>query len=245
MADHRCDSFIFPNPLQLHPQLSRLERHEIKWSPVRFNKENKLDYTEERETLLLLRALSQTSRRSRAVALPLLWSVVEIEGVNALGKLRDTLRLMPHLAKHVRYFKFKWWLRDEPTLQAYPDEYGSTLDMAFINRRALWNRIRRAAGVKPTDLRISFVYRYVTYVQPSSTEYNGPDGEGQDPRIENASDFNDACAEVISSFKSLKGFSWDCKVTPIPSEVFEILKARELLQLRANLWYTRKFQHCE
>lgn len=57
-----------------------------------------------KETLLTLRALSQTCRSLRAFTLPMLWAECHISRVAELPRLVQTLRSSPHIAGYVRSF---------------------------------------------------------------------------------------------------------------------------------------------
>lgn len=58
-----------------------------------------------------------------------------------LGKLREQLRLVPSIATYIRHFEFLWYMQDD--CAAWPKEHGTTLDMAFIDRGKVWDRMRR------------------------------------------------------------------------------------------------------
>lgn len=58
------------------------------------------------EAIMLLRALSQTCREFRAIALPRLWRVVHVASSSELHRLRCTLDDVPELARHIRVFAF-------------------------------------------------------------------------------------------------------------------------------------------
>lgn len=222
-------------------------------------------YTDaEDETLLMLRAVSQTSQRLRNFTLPLLWSVVQLGNVNSVGKLRDAFRLMPHLASYTRVFALRWSMWVEAGIEdlvPYPDAHGSALDMAFIDRGALWDETREAFGAEIMDSVgcSHFVHQDVVYFQPGDpredsdgppaihVNRSGPDGKGEDPRIKSARDFNEAMTEIVAQIApTLQSFSWSCQVTPMSLGTFEALKgARELRHLHTDLWFPRKFQHCK
>lgn len=108
-------------------------------------------------SLATLRALSHTCQRLRALTLPLLWSVVHIRRVCHLGKLRDVLRDAPHLALLIRHFAFVWQMNDDiDDCHTYCSEYETVLDMAFIDRGALWERTRQNMGA---ELKFQHWYR--------------------------------------------------------------------------------------
>lgn len=97
-------------------------------------------YKETRESLETLRALSQTCRRFRALTLPLLWSVVHIATVDELVRLKEGVKA-PWIAPLILHFF--WNMNgDVSRCRPYGEEHGTLLDMAFIDRGALWDRIR-------------------------------------------------------------------------------------------------------
>lgn len=95
------------------------------------------------DTVRSLRSLSQTCQRLRAIALPRLWAVVHVESLQELGRLRETLRVSPHLAQFIRSFVFLWDMNgDYSKLQHYPQQEGSLLDLAFRDRTQMWTELR-------------------------------------------------------------------------------------------------------
>lgn len=70
---------------------------------------------------------------------------------------------------------------------------------------------------------------------------SGPDFAGEHPTIKDATQFNDCFTEVISQLTSLETFRWESDLTPIPADVFEILRHVQLRQLHTPLWYSRRF----
>lgn len=118
------------------------------------------------DTLQDLRALSHTCRSLRAHTLPLLWEVVHVKKVSELGRLRDALRDAPCIAALIRHVTFMWDMNGDCfACKSYPKEHGSLLDMAFIDRGALWERTRRACGAPieyqdPDSLRPSAYFRH-------------------------------------------------------------------------------------
>lgn len=198
------------------------------------------------------------SRRLRHFALPLLWSVIKLSTVNQLGKLRDALRELPHVAHHVRCFTFSWWMDGVfHECKGYPAKHGTLLDMAFINRTALWERMRRQAGARIIygGMGVYFKSHGVCYNKPfvcdageeaPEPQQAGPDNKGEDPRIKSPRDFTECCTEVVSRLTSLRGFRWECQITPMPAGVFEALKKlKDLRVLHTDIWYPRSFQYCE
>lgn len=88
-----------------------------------------------RQSVLAFRSLSHTCRSLREFALPLLWNDarwkdVVVENIRQLVKLRDALRLMPHLGALVEKFTFRWWARFDG--DGAENEQRSLLDMALL-----------------------------------------------------------------------------------------------------------------
>lgn len=189
-------------------------------------------YTDE----LQLRSLSHTCRSLRAYALPLLWSVVQLATVRELGKLRDILRAAPHLAEYIRYFSFRWNMayKEVDKCKRYPPEEGSLLDLAFLDRKVLWERTKGDRQVYDDKHGYSSMidgcdlpYFYLrdgdvnnTFRQPSGS---GPDEKGPDLRIRSSQDFDDCCVEIVNQLSSLQNFRWACEVTSMSLGVFEAL----------------------
>lgn len=97
------------------------------------------------ELVRLLRSLSQTCRSLRAYCLPLLWSVVQVEKVSELGRLRETLRASPSIASHIRSFRFAWRLYDNK-FEEYAEKEETLLDVAFGNRWRMWEERKDELG---------------------------------------------------------------------------------------------------
>lgn len=96
-----------------------------------------------------MRALSQTSNSLRAFTLPILWAITPVETVREVGIIVDTLRSAPSIAPLVRHFALLWTMdHDFDKCCPYSEEHGSLLDMAFIDRRALWDRAQMATGAR-------------------------------------------------------------------------------------------------
>lgn len=127
------------------------------------------------ETLRTLRALSQTCTRLRAFTLPLLWAILHVATIDELARLRETLRVSPHLARYARSFCFMWDMGDELRsdrkrwFEPYAPEEGSLLDFAFRNRTKLW---RTKLLESPSDGSASQVMRK----KRSGGQYWNPDG---------------------------------------------------------------------
>lgn len=58
------------------------------------------------EQMMVLCSLSQTCKTLRALALPVLWSTVDIRTVDELARITKTLTASPSLAAYVRHFRF-------------------------------------------------------------------------------------------------------------------------------------------
>lgn len=95
------------------------------------------------DMLLLLRALSQTCSHLRAF--PLLCSGLRSTSLiwDELGRLNEYLEMAPSVAPLIHDFSFMWSMNgDHDKLEPYLEKHGSLLDMAFIDRGALWDRTR-------------------------------------------------------------------------------------------------------
>lgn len=123
-----------------------------KWLAIS-NKKLELRHPEMDLTVLhsLLRSLAQTCRRLRAFALHLLWAVVDVETIDQLGRLYQTLRVSPEIAKHVRSFHFRWSLKDDLFCEQYPSAHGSLLDMAFRDCKEMRKDLAQQHNCKVWD----------------------------------------------------------------------------------------------
>lgn len=206
------------------------------------------------EDMACLRALSQTCRRLRTLALPILWSLVCISTVDELGRCVDAFRDMPGTASYVQRFSFTWCMNgDWNKMEPYADEYGSLLDMAFIDRGEAWDRVWEAAKPRKYPERVqSFQHEGRNYQQPglrtssekqaANLDRSGPDGLGEDQRINNPNKFNEAISEIVVQLKSLTAFSWRSPVTAPPSGVLEaLLNAPQLEDLGLLLDTRRRY----
>lgn len=144
------------------------------WTPVFYGEEASRQREEATRTLL---ALSQMCRSLRAYALPLLWSVLHVRTMSELGRLREVLRVSPSIARHVRSFCFMWNMEgDFYECEAYPDEEGTRLQMAFSDRWRIWETLRRQHGCEAswdfryddpvTDHMLRFELHGVSYDAP-------------------------------------------------------------------------------
>lgn len=93
-----------------------------------------------------LRFLSQTCRSLRAYSLDLLWEVVHVKSIDELGRLRQTLRVSPHIARYVRCFCFIWWIPDASWMDEYPEKEGTLLDFAFCDRQQVFEEFAQRHG---------------------------------------------------------------------------------------------------
>lgn len=143
-----CHRFIIPDPAHELSVASvrATDLYRQGWLAFQLELEDRSEPREgvkPRVTLLLLRSLSQTCRSLRAYVLPLLWRTVHISSISELGRLRDILRSTPSIAPLVRHFSFFWDMNEDyHRCNPYSEEHGTLLDMAFIDRGALWERIR-------------------------------------------------------------------------------------------------------
>lgn len=72
---------------------------------------------------------------------------MQVETVDELGRLHEHLKAEPSIATHIRAFSLFWDPADTWKWITYPTEHGSLLDMAFIDKGALWAETAQAAGV--------------------------------------------------------------------------------------------------
>lgn len=195
-------------------------------------------------------------------ALPMLWKFVQITTIEGLGKVRESLRAMPHLAAHVQHFSLHWWQSfDTDVADQYGPEYGTSLDMAFSDRGAMWNRERRqlegAVTVEDNGVSVYFANEYGNLEGPGRflrqrsreddgdsdvefLEVSGPDGHGPDARIESPQDFKDCITEVLRQIgSSLRSFAWVSDITPMPMSAFAALTNAKLRRLHFSVRYQR------
>lgn len=99
------------------------------------------------------RALSETCKILRAIALPLLWSSIRVDSIAQLGRLRESIRVSAHLAQHVRSFTFAWTLAaDKHAIRYINEEYQenaeslSLLELAFRNRSQMFASLAHSYG---------------------------------------------------------------------------------------------------
>lgn len=101
------------------------------------------------ETAQALRSLSQTCQLLRSLVLPFIWRTVHVKSVARLGILRETLRNSPDIARYIRNFTFMWDMGgDYITVDYWPVEAGTLLDLAFVDRWQAWDDLRSAWGLK-------------------------------------------------------------------------------------------------
>lgn len=176
---------IIPDPAKLHG-ITADERNanRQRWLPIkraRLSSPYYDDVANPDETLLTLRALSQTCRRLREFVLPLLWSVVQVRTMSELGRLRQTLRVSPGLATHVRSFSFVWLAGgDYNKMCEYKKTEGSLLDMAFEDRWRRWDNLRQRCGRKVEHQTRLGRKRVVSYFTRSGKAYLEPGWQAAD-----------------------------------------------------------------
>lgn len=151
--------------------------------------------------MLTLRALSQTCRRLRAFTLPLLWKHVHVDSVTELGRLVETLKVLPFVAQHVKVFLMRW---NGPGKQ--PDHaplFGvqeiSPLDFAFSDRSQTWAQLAEREGIINTDSMQREVQHHAGTYAPQASfrigaiEYRDPGRppliDGRDPSIVDSYDW--------------------------------------------------------
>lgn len=196
-----------------------------------------------------LRSVSHTCRRLREFALPLVWARVEVDSVRELGATWKLLRASPFIAPLIKSFRFQWGMGgdcEDLQLQAYPDAYGTTLDLAFLDRRHLFDGRMKELGsavVCRDDYLEHFDRVYIppgedpdwgTVREQGAAAYDwlageggrGPDGQGEDKLIKNPAQLTQCFVDILKSLSSLETFGWETGVTPMPRPVFDELLAR-------------------
>lgn len=99
------------------------------------------------QSLRAFRSLSQSCRRLRNFALPLVWARVEVRTVKRLGQLRELLAHHPSIAPLIKGFRFMWDMKGECSFlktKFFPKTLGSMLDLAFQDRLQLWESCIKA-----------------------------------------------------------------------------------------------------
>lgn len=166
------------------------------WLPIKLNWGDRYPQDERRETeetILLLRALSQMSRRFRAVAIPLLWAVVHVSSIGELGRLTQTLRVSPGIASHIKSFCFFWeaprdaWFMFKEEVMRERKE--TLLEVAFQDRFPIWLEIAERKDSRAGEPAAKFV---------------GPDGRGFDELIKSPQELNTCLVEILTQLKSLR-----------------------------------------
>lgn len=120
--------------------------------PYSVNVDVPLEQELDHESLEDFRSLSQTCRRLRTFALPLVWAWVEVQTVKQLGELCELLKTVPSIAPLIKSFNFCWDMDGDCTrlrLAAFPHEQGTTLDLAFRDRLEMFDQAMKADGAEP------------------------------------------------------------------------------------------------
>lgn len=188
--------------------------------------------------MLAARSLSWTSRILRAFALPQAWPAeVRITTLAQLGKLREMLRASPLTRTHIKSFVFDWHMgRDGcAAIMDFPPETGSLLQLAFRNRRQLWQELALQWNCSVVDNGGSgrrFSHNGRTYGEPGrgGGPGSGPDGKGEDALIKSPQDLNACIIEVIGLLPCLDSFSWKSSVTPMSAETCDALAQHSTLK---------------
>lgn len=213
----------------------RINPDESLWLPIKLSWSDLDDPVAAEQTegdLRTLRALSQTCKFLRALALPVLWSVVHVDSVAQLGRLRETLRVSPQLGQLVRTFCFLWWDYSGNDYRHYPEQEGALLDMAFRDRRQMWEDLAKKHDCKISTRRNghrSFRLHGRVFQEPPIEGSTGPDGNGEDLLIKSSEQFTRCIIEVVSQLSSLHAFGWSTGMTPMPLGVFNALLSLETL----------------
>lgn len=151
------------------------------------------------QTIRDLRALSQTCKLLRSYTLPLLWSSATVCSFDELGRVRETLRVSPGLAAHVRSFEFSWnpeWIQhwDYYTIGGAKKVF-KPLDLAFRNRYTMWLELSRKLGVEiEYGVTAGRIPRPEAYFMHGNMKSSGPGKppliEGRDPKEVSSYDWN-------------------------------------------------------
>lgn len=204
----------------------------------------------------MLRALTQTCHLLRAIALPRLWALVQVHSVEELGRLRETLRASPEIAQHIRSFSFVWGMGGSFNFEGFPTDAGTTLDLAFRDRWKLWNDLRRqhrrrvqwnahyeqwefmhadvryaAPGQLPAPRSHKVTKQDWQYACAQRVGGCGPDDNGEDRLIKNATQFNDCVNEIVTQLSSLEAFGWFSFVAQVPQAALNALRSLRLRSL--------------
>lgn len=235
----RIFSFVVPDPFSISGvQVPINHNFEQRWLAIKQTWPSA--QVETQRTVAALRALSQTSRAFRALALPRLWTICQVSSVDELGRVREALRASPALAQHIRSFSFAW---EMPELTTHNDgelarQAGITpLEWTFSDRFAIWNdlRQRHACEVQWHEFHQTWYFKLNDepyYFAPGKYPKeaveqrdvnshlrvggNGPDDKGEDRRIKNPQQFTECVNEIITQLSSLEAFAWNCSIPQLP-----------------------------
>lgn len=192
------------------------------WLPIQPNMTRAYSVNDlETEIARPLRALAQTCQSLRAFVLPLLWAVLDLSSVEELGRVRDTLRATPSIAKFVRSFSIRWHMNgDFENLEPYGSKEDTLLDLAFRDRLSMFHELREKLGCEQGEGgQGAFFYEDERY----PVLCDGPDGNGEDIRIKSAAEYNECLVEVVGRLTSLETFGWCTPCSPMPLEVCNAL----------------------
>lgn len=203
------------------------------------------------EATAQLLALSHTCRSLRVFALSVLWAKVQVRAVAELGTLRGILRASPCIAPRIHSFCFEWRITDE--LDLFPEETGSMLDLAFVNRYDVWKAWAARLGAEyevdnsnllyfrlPRNGRSQLIWAPGGYAtqEPALDEHGqscfnpqmprlwveGPDGNGEDRYIKIQRQLSECIVEVVAQLKSLETLDWRTPILPLPLEALAALE---------------------
>lgn len=193
---------------------------------------------------------------------------MDVRTVEELGRLRETLRASPSIAQHIRSFYFNWTMDgDYGMMELYDESEGRLVDLAFRDRVDMWEQAMWEHNGHPMTEGCStgrpdtsfYDERDWTWYEPGCPEdpesydgyYNsglhirgdGPDGNGEDLLIKNASDLESCVLEIVSQLTRLVTFGWDTPVFPVSVEVGAVLEKLCLATLHLRICPSRVEVH--
>lgn len=175
--------------------------------------------------------------------------------VEELGRLLETLRASPSIARHVRSFVFLWDVGlDLAWYKSWAKTTNATvLELVFSDRFAIWDNLRQSLGCEAQahsdDDELYFTHDGKTHYAPGyllpninraaryGYDFNhdeprlgcsGPDGMGEDRLIKTPEQLQDALVELVRSFTSLETFGWRTFIR-MPQGVFDALASLSTL----------------